>query len=161
MDKTIIYALFNNKSRQFTAWMTDISSLPENLKKTMLLREVVLEDHGIIDAVFNPERYQWQGDYDTGKFTDLLADNKAIVTEKEVNEKYDALFFRKYEIKDIIFELIQNAVMITPKGKEIQDFFNILLQRKKDDVEYYKASDVHLYQTEEDLIRREKLAFQK
>lgn len=159
-DRTPIYAMFNKKNREFTAWITDITGFPDAVRTNMLLREVILEDYGITDAMFNPERYQWHGDYDTGRFVDLLAENKAIVTETEVNEKYDGLFFKKYEIKDVLYHLIQNTTMTTPAGIEMQSYLNTLLTRKKNDVDYYLTSGIHIYQTEEEEKKRQQLAFQ-
>ncbi len=160
MEKTVIYALFNNANREFTAWMTDISALPETIRNNMLIQEINLDEYGVTDAMFNPERYKWQGNYDTGRFVDLLADNKAIVTEEEVEEKYDGLFFRKYSIKDILYQLLVNADMQTPTGLEMQQFFYKLLTRKENDVNYYKTSGVHIYETKEEQLNRQKNAFQ-
>jgi hypothetical protein len=159
--RTLIYALFNKKNREFSAWSNDISQFPEKVRETMLYKEIDLEEYGVTDAMFNPERYRWIGDYDSGKFTDLLASNKAVVTEKEVNEKYDSLFFRKYSVKDVLYQLILNLSMNTEEGKKMQDFLKTLLNRKEKDVEYYKTSGVHIYETVEDQRERQKNAFQK
>jgi len=158
-DKTLIYALFNKSSRAFSAWITDISGIPENVRANMLLKEVILEEHGIIDGMFNPDRFQWHGDYDTGKFVDLLGENKAIVTEEEVNNKYDSIFFRKYDVKNILYQLIENATMQTQEGKDMQTFLSKMLTRKNNDIEYYKTSGLHIYEIIEDQKKREHDAF--
>ena len=160
MSKTVIYALFNPKNREFTAWMNDLSLMPATVLETLLFKEINLEDYGVTDAMFNPERYRWIGNYDTGKFTDLLADNKAVVTETEVNEKYDTIFFRKYPIKDILYILIDQVQMVNKEGLEMQNFLRKMLTRKEKDIEYYKTSGVHIYETEEDQKNREKKAFE-
>ena len=160
MSKTVIYALFNPKNREFTAWMNDLSLMPATVLETLLFKEINLEDYGVTDAMFNPERYRWIGNYDTGKFTDLLADNKAVVTETEVNEKYDSIFFRKYPIKDILYILIDQVQMVNKEGLEMQNFLRKMLTRKEKDIEYYKTSGVHIYETEEDQKNREKKAFE-
>lgn len=160
MEKTVIYALFNNANREFTAWMTDISALPETIRNNMLLQEINLEDYGVTDAMFNPERYKWQGNYDTGKFVDLLADNKAVVTEEEVHEKYDGLFFRKYTVKDVLYTLIDNTLMHTKDGLDMQTFLRKLLTRKENDINYYKTSGVHIYETVEEQLKRQRKAFE-
>lgn len=160
MEKTVIYALFNNANREFTAWMTDISALPETIRNNMLIHEINLDEYGVTDAMFNAERYKWQGDYDTGRFVDLLADNKAIVTEEEVEEKYDGLFFRKYPTKEILYQLILNADMKTPAGQDMQNFLQKLLTRKLNDIAYYKTSGLHIYETKEDQKKRQQKAFE-
>jgi hypothetical protein len=155
---TKIYALFNRESKEFTTWITDITTIPEDLLKTLLLKEVILEEFGIYDGKFDPARYRWIGDFDQGRFQDVLVDNVAIVTEKQLIQKYAEIFLRKYSLNEI-WEVIVGAEMITDEGKQMQDFLNTILTRMKNDVEFYKTSGVHDYITTEEFQEKQEKAF--
>lgn len=155
---TKIYALFNRETRQFSTWITQLGSIPEDVVKTLLIREVVLEEHGVFNGVFDPERHRWIGDYDQGRFQDVLTDNVAIVTEKQLVEKYAEIFLRKYTLNDI-WNVIKTAEMVTPEGLKMKQFLTTILQRMEDDIEFYKTSGVHEYITTEEFQLKQQQAF--
>lgn len=143
---TKIYALFNRDSKEFATWLTDIQSFPESILKTLLLKEIVLEEYGIFDGQFDPSRYRWVGDYDLGRFQDVLVDNVAVVTEKQLIQKYAEIFLRKYTLNSI-WDVVRDATMTTEQGIEMQNFVKTLLTRMDNDIEFYKTSGVHDYIT--------------
>jgi hypothetical protein len=155
---TKIYALFNRDSKEFSTWITDITTIPEEIKKTLLLKEIVLDEYGIFDGSFDPMRYRWVGDFDQGRFQDVLVDNVAIVTEKQLIQKYAEIFLRKYSLNEI-WDVITSSTMTTPEGQQMQDFLNIILTRMNDDVNFYKTSGVHEYITTEDFQEKQNDAF--
>lgn len=155
---TKIYALFNRENKEFSTWIFDISTIPEDVRKTLLLREVILEEHGIYTHTFDPERYRWVGDYDQGRFQDLLEDNVAIVTEKQIIQKYAEIFLRKYSLNDI-WDYIKNSQAITEESKDFQKFTEMMLSRMQNDIEFYKTSGVHEYITTEEFNDKQEKAF--
>jgi SAM-dependent MidA family methyltransferase len=49
--------------------------------------------------------------------------------------------------------------MKTENGKEMQNFLKTLLEKKKQDIEYYKSSNLHIFESNEDVIKRQRDAF--
>lgn len=156
---TKIYALFNKNTRKFSSWMVSLDGLPSNVVSNLLLREIILEDYGITNGEFNPEIYKWIGDYDTGKFVNTVEQNISFVTEEEINQKYDEIFDRKFNLREVLYEIVLNLDMTTEKGKAIQTFLQTLIKRKNNDVERYKNSPYHVWVTKEDQIRQQNEAF--
>lgn len=155
---TNIYALFNRESKEFSTWLTDISSIPEEILKNLLFKEIDLEEYGIYNGEFDPSRYRWIGDYDQGRFQDVLEDNVAIVTEKQLIQKYAEIFLRKYTL-NMMWDVLKDATMTTEKGIEMQNFVRTILKRMDDDIEFYKTSGVHDYITTADFQDKLEKAF--
>lgn len=153
-----IYALFNRETKQFATWLLSLDAFPPEVVKTLLIREVVLEEYGVFNGVFDPERHRWIGDYEQGRFQDVLHDNVAIVTEKQLVQKYAEIFLRKYTLNDI-WEVIKTAEMTTPEGLEMKQFLLKILKRMEDDMEFYKTSGVHDYITTEESKEKQEKAF--
>jgi hypothetical protein len=158
-DDYKIYILFNKVSRQMTAFMTDLSQIPEQLRKNLLIREFKLKDLGFDDDEINLTRFKWEGDYDTGRLIDIVKEKKAIVTEKETNERFHDMFWSRYNIYEVLQELIINTNMASNKGTQMQNFLKKILQKKEDDVKYYQSSPLHIWESEEETVRRQKDAF--
>jgi hypothetical protein len=154
-----IYCLFNSKSNQFTCFVTSIDQFPEQIRKNLLIKEYKLKDLGIPDNMINLARFKWIGDYETGRLVDIVTEKKAIVTEKEINEKLNQKFWTTYEFYDVIHELIMNIKMTTDKGIEIQNFLSKLLTKRTDDINFYKNSDLHIWESISETIKREKDSF--
>jgi hypothetical protein len=155
---TKIYALFNKETKQFASWILDITTIPEEIRRSLLLKEIILEEYDIIDGSFDPARYRWVGDFDQGRFQDVLVDNVAVVTEKQLITKYAEIFLRKYPLNEI-WEVIRDAKMITEQGIEMQDYLNNILKRLDDDILFYKTSGVHEYISRENFIEKQDNAF--
>ncbi len=49
--------------------------------------------------------------------------------------------------------------MKTENGKAIQSFLMKMLERKRDDIQFYKNSDLHIWETDEDIKKRQSNAF--
>lgn len=158
-NKFTLYALFNKRTRQLTSFTFDINVFPQSLQDSMLIRSYTFEELGITDENINLNRFKWMGDYDDGKLVDIVKEKKAIVTEKEIDEKYNGLFFKKYKFEDVFYELIVNSDMKTENGKNIQKFLIKLLEKKRNDIEYYKRSDLHIWETIDEVKDRQKDAF--
>jgi hypothetical protein len=106
-------------------------------------------------------RFKWEGDYDSGRLIDIVTEKKSIVSEREVDVKYSSIFFGKYnnDLNTILYEIILNLDMKTENGKEMQNFLKTLLEKKKQDIEYYKSSNLHIFESNEDVIKRQRDAF--
>jgi hypothetical protein len=154
-----LYALFNKKTKAFICFTFDITLFPETVKANFLMKEFAFKDLDIPDEEINMARYRWIGDYDNGRLADIMLEKKSVVTEREINEKYDAMLFDKFNIKDILYELIINSDMKTVKGKQIQERLQKILKKKESDIEFFKNSDLHIWETNEDLKKHSKDAF--
>jgi hypothetical protein len=125
----------------------------------MLIKEFSFESLGITDENINMNRFKWVGDYDEGRLVDLINEKKAIVTEKEIREKYNGLFFSKYRIEDVLYELIMNSDMKTENGRKMKEYVSKLLTKKENDIQYFSTSDLHIWETDEEAAKRQKDAF--
>jgi len=159
MEEYKIYALFNNKTRQLTCFTTDISQFPESIRKTLLIREFKLKDLGFDDNEIVLSRFKWIGDYDTGRLADIINENKSVVTEKEIDQKFHTMFWARYNSTEVLYEILLNSDMKTDKGREMKGFLEKVLTKKKTDIDFYKNSPLHIWETNEDIRVREKNAF--
>ena len=154
-----LYAFFNKKTKAFICFTFDITMFPETVKANFLMKEFSFKDLDIPNEEINMARYRWIGDYDNGRLADIILEKKSVVTEREINEKYDAMLFDKFDIKDILYELIINSDMKTVKGIQIQERLQKILKKKESDIEFFKNSDLHIWETNEDLKQHSKDAF--
>jgi len=154
-----LYAFFNKKSRAFICFTFDVTMFPDNVKENFLIKEFSFKELDIPDEEINMARYRWIGDYDTGRLADIILEKKAVVTEREINEKYDAMLFDKFNIKDILYELILNSEMKTEKGKQLQERLQKILKKKESDIEFFKNSELHIWETQSDLKNQLQNAF--
>jgi len=154
-----LYAFFNKNTKAFICFTFDVTMFPETVKANFLMKEFSFKDLDIPDEEINMARYRWIGDYDNGRLADIILEKKAVVTEREINEKYDAMLFDKFNIKDILYELIINSDMKTIKGKQIQERLQKILKKKENDIEFFKNSELHIWETDEDLKKHSKDAF--
>lgn len=158
-EEFYLYSLFNTQTRQFVCFTFDIDSFPPAIRNNMLIKKHSFKELGINDEEINIQRFRWIGDYDNGRLADIVLEKKAVVTEQEIDEKYDALFFDKYDLKTVLYELVLNADMKTENGKKMQTHLEKILKKKKDDIEFFKNSDLHIWETREDVKKRKKDAF--
>lgn len=158
-DDYKLYAFFNKKTRAFICFTFDITMFPDNVKENFLIKEFSFKDLGILDEEINITRYRWIGDYDNGRLADIVLEKKAVVSEREINEKYDAMLFDKFDIKDILYELILNADMKTSKGKQLQERLQKILKKKESDIEFFKNSEIHIWETQSDVETQLQNAF--
>jgi len=158
-DDYTLYAFFNKKTKAFICFTFDVTMFPETVKANFLMKEFSFKELGISDEEINMARYRWIGDYDNGHLADIILEKKSVVTEREITEKYDAMLFDKFNIKDILYELILNSEMKTEKGKQIQERLQKILKKKENDIEFFKNSELHIWETDEDLKKHSKDAF--
>jgi hypothetical protein len=125
----------------------------------MLIKEHSFKELGINDEEINIQRFRWIGDYDSGRLADIVLEKKAIVTEAEIDEKYDSIFLSRYDLKTMLYELILNADMKTESGKKMQNHLSKTLKKKNDDIEFFKNSDLHIWETNADVEKRKRDAF--
>lgn len=154
-----IYALFNKKTRQLTCFTFDLSSFPHILLDSMLIREYTFSELGINDNEINLTRFKWIGDYDTGRLVDIVTEKKAVVTEREIDEKYSTMFWSKYSLQEVVFELLLNSTMSSETGKAMQAFLEKVQNKKHKDKEFFKSSPIHIWETDETIKQRQKDAF--
>ena len=125
-----LYAFFNKKTRAFICFTFDITMFPENVKENLLIKEFSFKELGIPDEEINITRYRWIGDYDNGRLADIVLEKKAVVAD-----------------------------MKTEKGKYMQSYLQKILKKKESDIEFFKNSDLHIWETDEDLKKHTKDAF--
>jgi hypothetical protein len=142
-----MYAIFNKTTFLPIGFTDDISQFP----KDALTRELDLGNED-----FNLARYRWEGDYQTGRLVDLFQEKKSIVTEKEMDDKFNAVVFRKYTMEDILFALLDDD---DTQLKEMRVFFNRLKKKKLADIAMYKSSEYHIYETLDTQRKREEESF--
>jgi hypothetical protein len=158
-EEFILYSLFNTQTRQFVCFTFDIESFPPAIRNTMLIKKHSFKELGINDEEINIQRFRWIGDYDSGRLADIVLEKKAVVTESEIDEKYDALFFDKYDLKTILYELVLNADMKSENGKKMQIHLQKIINKKISDIEFFKNSPLHIWETREDSKKRKDNAF--
>ncbi len=112
----LIYTLFNPKTKKFIGYTDDISNYPEN---------TLFKVYEIEHDEFNLERFHYEGDYENGRLIDLIKENKSIVYEKDIDDKYEKIFFRKYSILDIVLGIVDD------KLDEIKSFRKLLMDKKE------------------------------
>lgn len=154
-----LYVLFNKKTKQVVSFTFDLSVFPQNVLDNFLIKTVPFEQLGIKDNTINIARFKWIGDYDTGMVVDVFDQNITIVSEKEIDNKYKNLFYNKFSLDDIIFEIILNLDMTTQKGKNIKLFLQKTLDRKEKEKDFYKNSKSHIWEDREQVEERHKKAF--
>lgn len=154
-----LYVLFNKSNRKPSTYTFDVSGFPDAILNTMLIKEYSFESLGLTDNNINLNRFRWEGDYDEGRLVDLVSEKKAVVTEEEIRGKYNGLFFSKFKIEDVLYQLLLNANMTTEYGKEMQEFVVKLIKRRTSDMEYFSKSDLHIWEAEDDAKIRQKDAF--
>lgn len=146
--KNKIYLYFNTITRK----LVFITDDPDPIKSAgfSLVKEIEIEGDE-----FNLARFRWDGTYDDGRLVDLFTEKTAIVTEDEIDKKYYGLFFRKYSLDQVLFNLI-NCVQFLPEtdGYEMQKFLAALLSKKNLEIEKYKTSPNHIYETRDDEKKR-------
>lgn len=142
-----MYAIFNKTTFLPIGFTDDISQFP----KDVLTKELSLGDED-----FNLARYRWEGDYYTGTLVDLVQEKKSIVTEQEMEDKFRAIIYRKYSMEDMLFAILDDD---DEKLKEIRMFFNRLKHKKITDIQMYKTSKFHIYETNDIQQKREEESF--
>lgn len=155
-----LHAIFNNKTRKLTCFTFDLDSFPESIRKNMLIRTYSFKDLDIPDENINLTRFRWEGDYDDGELVDIVKENRSVVSERDIDNKYRALFFKKYPLEDIIFEIVLNLNMQTDNGKKMKTFLEKVLARRAKDKEFFKNSSLHIWEEEGFLVDKQKEAFE-
>lgn len=149
MEKNKIYIVFNSNTRK-PVFIVDSLEAIQNTGFT-LIKEVEIEGKEL-----NLARFKWDGDYDTGKFVDLFKEKRAVVTEQEIDNKYYGMFFRKYSFEEALFNIIEysNFGKWRNPGNDMQEFLYKLFDKKKKEIEMYKGSPNHIYETKADQENR-------
>lgn len=106
---------------------------------------VLVKEIEIDDDQMNLARFRYEGDYDDGKLIDLFAEKKSIVTEEEIDQKYDNLLYRKYSQSDIVLSMHSQE----DKALEIKEFMMKLWRKKQKEIDMYKNSDMYIYESRE------------
>lgn len=149
-----IYLLFNKNNHSLVSATDNITNFPRN---TFLVKEIDTDTLEPGMKTFNLARYRWEGDYETGKLVDLFAEKKSVVLEQEIDEKYYNLFFRKYNLEHVLFRLIQDC--LSPEFEE-RRFLMKLLEKKQKEIEFYKGSENHIYETVQEQEERVAKSFE-
>lgn len=154
-----LYAIFNKKTKQLTCFTFDLDQFPEEIRSSLIYKRFSFSELGLDGDEINLYRFKWIGDAHTGRLVDTVKEEKAIVSEKELFEKYDNLLWLKYAPKEIIKELVLNMEMKTENGINMQKFFKKVLAKHADDVNFFKNSDKHIWESITQEENREKDAF--
>jgi len=153
---TPIYIIFNAKT-DVPMFFTDDKELASTFP---LYKEVILEQYGISRDDFNLNRYRWEGDAETGKLVDTFIQQKAVVTEEDVDGKYRELLLRKYPLDKMLCRILLNMPeTVDEEFNDIKKFVHLLEQRKQHEIETYKSSPVHKWESWDDILTREKHVF--
>ncbi len=158
-DYPTLYILFNSKTRQLACFTFDISVFPEQIVNHMLIKSYSFKELGITDDSINLNRFKWLGDFDSGSLVDIVKEKKAIVTEKEIVDKYHNMISSKYSLEFILHQLILNSDMKTDEGVQMQIFVDKVLKKKKSDIEYFKNSPLHIWEAANENEHRRDDAF--
>lgn len=159
MNDYKLYILFNKSNKQLVSFTFDISVFPQTVINNFLIKEIPFEHLNIKDNNINLARFKWIGDYDSGRIVDVFDENITVVSEKDVDKKYKNLFYKKFNIDEILIELILNCDMKTDKGKKIQIFSKKVLEKKEKEKNFYKNSKNHVWESIEQIEQRQKKAF--
>jgi hypothetical protein len=159
MSEYNLYVLFNKNTKKVVSFTFDIDVFPEQIRNNFLIKTFNFSDLAIKDNTINLARFKWVGDYDDGKLVDVFDENITVVSEKDLDKKYKFLFNKKYNIDEILHELILNADMKTEKGKDIQNFLTKTINKKEKEKEFYKNSKSHIFESSEQIEDRQKKAF--
>lgn len=157
-----VYLLFNKYTKKFISFLSDIDLLP---KDNFLIKEYSLEDLHITGENFNLARFRWEGDWDQGQLIDMFAEKKAIVTEEEVDLKYNGILFRKYRLEKLLFLILDKLSKLPEDASDSDDwktlssFFQRLMQKKNLEIKYFKESDNHFFDSKEQMDKDLKDSF--
>lgn len=149
-----VYLLFNKYTKKFISFLTDVDLLP---KENFLIKEYTLEELGITGGSFNLARFRWEGDWETGHLIDMFAEKKAIVTEEEVDLKYNGILFRKYNLEKLLFLILDKLTKLPEDSADSEDwktfslFFKRLMQKKNWEIKYFKESENHFFDSKEQM----------
>lgn len=159
MSEFKLYILFNKTNKQVVSFTFDLSVFPPQVIDNFLVKEMSFDELGIKDNTINISRFRWIGDYETGRVVDIFDENLTIVSEKEVDNKYKGIFYKKYTLDEILFELILNSDMKTEKGRNIQEFLEKTLSKREKEKNFYKNSKSHIWENKDQIEERQKKAF--
>jgi hypothetical protein len=143
-----ITAIFNKKNKKLVAFLS------EDQKENFPVEAFYSKDFVVIDN--NLERYKLVGDYDDCQLIDLFENKKAVVTEQEVDQTYRELFYRRYNLEQILFALLDDDQTL----EEIRLFRKKIKEKRQSVIDFYKNSEHHIYETTEQQINREKQTFE-
>lgn len=149
-----ICCLFNKEGKFIS--FTDQLMLPNEKLK---LKIIDLTELGIEDNIFNVARFRWEGDYDNGKLIDLFAEKKVVVLERDIDAKYYGLFYRKYTLDAVIEEILLQMSKLGVKS-DIVDFFSKLIEKREKEKEFFRNSEHHIFESDEDINKRTRLIFE-
>lgn len=142
-----IYFLFNNKTQANIGFSLD----PKILTGDVLWRRVKIPKD---ENIFN---IKWEGDYSNGKFV-RISETNAVVTEMDLEEKFYDRLFRKYGIESIIKILFLQLLewdypedSMLPEFNQMLKFFAKNHKKFEQEIEHFKKSDAHEYQSKEDI----------
>lgn len=147
-----VYFIFNRDTKALVTVSADAEIFTNG---NFLIKKIKLSDHDLDGGEFNLARFRWEGDYDTGKLIDLFKEKKAVVTEEEIDRKYYSIFFRKYSVEDTLFNIIirtdsAGGANASQNFHDMRIFLINILDKKQKEIEFYKNSPNHIYESRDE-----------
>lgn len=136
-------AIFNKKTKRLVSFISD-DDLQRFPLENFLLKTFEVSD-------LNLERWRIEGDYDNCRLIDMFLEKKSVVEEEAINQKYKELFFRKYNLQDILFALIDQDQSLDI----LREFKRKLDDKKQKEIDKYKSEPYYIFESTEEQIERE------
>lgn len=142
-----IYVIFNKTTHEPIGYTDDVSGYPP----LTLWKMFEIEGNE-----FNIERYKYLGKYTDGDLVDLIKIKKSVVNEKDVDEKYEILFYRKYSDRNILMSLLDDVEELV----NIRRFRAKLQEKKEAEMNMYRTTDSYIFVSKESENKRAEEIFQ-
>lgn len=143
-----IYVIFNKITHEPIGYTDDISGYPPLTLWKMF---------NVEGNEFNIERYKYLGKYTDGDLVDLIKAKKSVVYEKDVDEKYENMFYRKYSDRDILMALFEDDAEL----ELMRHFRGKIKDKKANEMNMYKTNDSYIFVTREEQPKQEQETFKK
>jgi hypothetical protein len=144
----IVYVVFNRITLEPILYTDDVSGLPPS---------TLWKPFEIEGDEFNIERYKYIGWYEDGDLIDLIKAKKSIVYEKDVDEKYENMFYRKYSDRNVLMALLEDDAEL-----ELMRNFRAKIRNKKSkEIDMYRTEDSYIFVTREEQNKQEQETFKK
>jgi hypothetical protein len=152
-----LHAIFNKHNQTFVGFTV------EDSKHIFPKERFNIKTFDTPEETINLARYRVEGSFKEAVLVDLFTEKKTVVTEREIDQKYIDMFERKYEEltgqsyspNNLLFDILDNSPIV----EELRKFRQKLKDRKVKEIEGYKTSKFHIYETDKQQVTREQDIF--
>lgn len=145
-----IYFLFNKETQENIGFSMD----PKSITGGILWRKVKLPESE------NLRNIKWEGNYGSGKFV-RVSDTNAVVTEYDVMEKFYDRLFRKFSIEEMVRIMMAQFIYMeipeekkTSEFKQLLTFFSKNVSKLNAEIQHFKDSPDHDFESKEQIARK-------